>query len=557
MGRLSKIDWDIIDGRINHAQTQQNLKNRSMALLWIVLEQYFPSLEDRLAEVITDGQDDKGIDAINIVEGEGYAEIYLFQSKCRENLDGTSKTLNDAEVLKISLFIEQLFDKSDVLKDCGNFRLRQAVEQIWLLHERGIYCRYQIVFCTNDQGLSQSATSIIESICQKHSQVGYEFYGPSDLIRDVTLQGKRRETGYLQAIGKETLERIDGDIRGVIASVDANSFVELIKTSDGKSVKRYLFDENLRIFLGANGGHNSAIIATATSDDSHLFWYLNNGITITCKNYSYNKGHVSPKIKIEDFQIVNGAQTSHSLIEASRINPEALSNVVLTVRIYATDRKGVAERVAVATNSQARIQSRDLRANHPTLKKLELAFRDKGYFFERKKNLYSDQEQKVRVDALKLGQIVMAYYLGEPDRAKAESDTIFDAKFSEIFHDAHDIDELCRLFEMYSIIEDMRADYVLNEPRTESGGELQYLVYGNWFVLFAVRLIQSRTTNAVPEAHKMKDIILEAVNLVARACNQSKAVAHYQMFRSPKTREKIFEEFYGKQIDLFESLAIR
>src|SRR5690606_1239399 len=123
---------------------------------------------------------------------------------------------------------------------------------------------------------------------------------------------------HLRVIGKEAFERTDGDIRGVIASVDAQSFVDLIRTDDGRSIKRHLFDDNLRVLLGANGGFNASIIATATSNDSHLFWYLNNGITITCRNYSYNKGHANPKIRIEDFQIVNGAQTSHSLLEASR-----------------------------------------------------------------------------------------------------------------------------------------------------------------------------------------------------------------------------------------------
>ena len=187
--------------------------------------------------------------------------------------------------------------------------------------------------------------------------------------------------------------------------------MDLIGTADGKSIKRHLFDENLRIFLGANGGYNGNIIETATSHDSHLFWYLNNGITITCKQYAFNKGHSNPKIRIEDFQIVNGAQTSHSLLEAYKRAPEAFENVVLMVRIYATNREDITERVAVATNSQARIQSRDLRANHPALKKLELGLHDQGYFFERKRNMHADRDPKKRIDALKLGQILLSFQL--------------------------------------------------------------------------------------------------------------------------------------------------
>ena len=43
------------------------------------------------------------------------------------------------------------------------------------------------------------------------------------------------------------------------------------------------------------------------------------------KSFSYNKGHTNPKLVFKDFQIVNGAQTSHSLVEAARTNPAALS----------------------------------------------------------------------------------------------------------------------------------------------------------------------------------------------------------------------------------------
>jgi hypothetical protein len=358
-------------------------------------------------------------------------------------------------------------------------------------------------------------------------------------------------------IGREAFERTDGDIRGVIASVDARSFVELIQTDDGRSVKRHLFDDNLRVFLGTNGGFNSDIIGTAASDDSHLFWYLNNGITITCRNYSFNKGHVNPKIKIEDFQIVNGAQTTHSLLEASRRAPKSFENVVLTVRIYATDRTDIAERVAVATNSQARIQSRDLRANHPVLKKMEMAFLNRGYFFERKRNMHVDRDVRLRLDALKLGQIIMAYYLREPDRAKTDSDSIFGDRFSSIFNEHYDMDELCRLIDFYQEIEDMKEEYIAqNGSSIESGTEQQYLVYGHWFILFTVRLLLARTTKTLPVRTVARPLIMEAVGIVARACSyQGKAVAHYQLFRSSKTRDKIMAELSGKQLNLLDLLA--
>jgi hypothetical protein len=555
MQRLSKIDWSIIDARVNATKQERALSSSSKAYLLLVLSQFFPSSGDDVLESITDGPNDRGVDALHIVERDDSAEIYVFQCKYRDDVSNTDRTVNDSEVLKLSLFIEELFDKSEHMLAACNVPLREAIKHVWDLHHRGIICRYQIIICSNDRGLSQSARTILEQAKLKYSNINFENYGPSDLIRDLGSRTNRSETGSLQVIGKEVFDRSDGDVRGLVATISAVSLIDLITTPTG-GIKRYLFDDNLRVFLGSSGGYNQSIIQTATSNDRHLFWYLNNGITITCRNYSYNKGHVNPKIRLEDFQIVNGAQTSHSLIEVSRFNPDVLNDILLNVRIYATDREDIVERVAVATNSQARIQNRDLRANSDILRKLELAFRERGYFLERKRNMYAESEPAKRVDALKLGQILLTYYFSEPDRAKTESDAIFGSRFNQLFNETYDIDELVNLVNIYGLIEEKRDAYLLeNEGGLETGSDLQYLVYGHWFILYAIRLLLRMRAAPVPSGPAAEELVNEAIRLVARACAQSKAVAHYQIFRSPRTKDKILAELTGKQGDFFQLLA--
>jgi len=186
---------------------------------------------------------------------------------------------------------------------------------------------------------------------------------------------------------------------------------------------------------------------------------------------------------------------------------------------------------------------------------MELAFAERGYFFERKRNMHADKDPSRRVDALKLGQIILSFYLREPDRAKTDSDSIFDQRFTSIFHDRHNLDELCRLVELYRAIEELREEYVsAYGGNMEGGGELQYLIYGHWFALYAARLILTKGGHDVPSSEGVRQLALESVGLVARACSQQKAVAHYQMFRSPRTKEKILTEISGKQGDFFELL---
>ena len=118
----------------------------------------------------------------------------------------TDKTINDTEVLKISAFLHELFDKSDDLLTTGNLPLTEAVRRIWELHERGITCRYHIVLCSNDQGLSASARTLLEGAIRSLPSVGYETYGAADLIRDIGGEGRQIECGLLQVVGKEAFE---------------------------------------------------------------------------------------------------------------------------------------------------------------------------------------------------------------------------------------------------------------------------------------------------------------------------------------------------------------
>jgi len=146
MSTISKMEWDIIDARVAKACERHQFQTSTVGFLAIVLEQIFPGHEDQLQEIITDGPDDRGIDAIHIIEGESSAEVFLFQSKYRVNQSTCHKTINDSEILKISLFLNELFDKSDELAACGNFQLQEAVRRIWDLHDKGKICRYKAIF---------------------------------------------------------------------------------------------------------------------------------------------------------------------------------------------------------------------------------------------------------------------------------------------------------------------------------------------------------------------------------------------------------------------------
>jgi hypothetical protein len=207
MERLTAVEWDIVSARVKAAVAVHRLPTSSRGFLQVALEQFFPGRSGGFSEIITDGGNDLGIDAIEILEHGDRAEILVFQAKYRDALKSADKTINDSDVLKILNFFHALFEKATYLRETGNLQLTEAVTRIWQVHERGAICRYRIVLCSNDRGLSPSAKTLFENGLKGLPGVDYEEYGARDLIRDVGIAGRQRESGYLCVVGREVFER--------------------------------------------------------------------------------------------------------------------------------------------------------------------------------------------------------------------------------------------------------------------------------------------------------------------------------------------------------------
>jgi hypothetical protein len=142
--------------------------------------------------------------------------------------------------------------------------------------------------------------------------------------------------------------------------------------------------------------------------------------------------------------------------------------------------------------------------------------------------------------------------MGEPERAKADSDTIFGDRFHLIFHEHYSIEELCRLFELYRLFEETRDNHVVQQrDAIEPTGERQYIVYGHWFVLYAAKLILS-SEKMIPTGEEARALVLNALILVAKASASAKSTAQYQLFRSSNTKGRIIAELEGRQLSLFD-----
>jgi len=162
------------------------------------------------------------------------------------------------------------------------------------------------------------------------------------------------------------------------------------------------------------------------------FFCLNNGVTIACEKYLYQSGGFP--VTLHRPQIINGRQTTETIFEAYRENPSACEDVVVFVRIIETSDAALIEDVAIATNNQSRIGSRDLRPNCSTARKLASGLSQLGYCYVRKRGERSLAPAENTIDALKAGQLILAYVYGEPEKAKTDTASMFGDDFERVFN---------------------------------------------------------------------------------------------------------------------------
>ena len=116
---------------------------------------------------------------------------------------------------------------------------------------------------------------------------------------------------------------------------------------------------------------------------------LNNGITVVTSSIIIS-GDIAT---IEDYQIVNGCQTSNVLIE-NMDSVEGIDELIIPIRIIATKDENLKNDITRATNSQTAIKKDQLEALSTFQKKLEeyyKTYRDEdALVYERRTGQYRD-----------------------------------------------------------------------------------------------------------------------------------------------------------------------
>lgn len=532
------------------------VRNPSEALIYLFLSSKFRIDEHTFVDCITDGGNDLGVDAIYISRFGDRPEIHVVQSKYHVSERKASNPFKASELRKFRDFLLAVKNRELDLNKISNPILHQKIVEIRELLESSFPVFRLWCISNGARCLVPDFDAFADEVSQYDAEAD-EFHLNEFYNFCIAGRSKRTDHAFITC-GREVVEFSGGSAKGLMGLISGAELFKLIQDiTEPGSLDYGLFDQNIRGFLGSDNQINRQIYVSAISETNDRFWCLNNGITMTCDRYEIRRMGTTPKVGAKELRIVNGAQTCGAIFKAFRDHAENLerfNGLVIGFRMYETNDPKFVEDIAISSNSQNRVSSRDLKANHNYQIKIEEELEKRGIRYLRKRgitedyaNIETEEPGPQSIDALKVGQIWLSYFLRQPERAKRDSDMIFEGLYEQIFSSI-DFSELSFAIHLYQKIIQYR-DYIEDELRIQKlrPVERDFITYGVFHVLYACRVLVLRDG-----ARRLNpdNLVEEAIKLVESVVINAGSPAYYTFFRSPQTGSKI--EQYGIQPTLFD-----
>lgn len=167
---------------------------------------------------------------------------------------------------------------------------------------------------------------------------------------------------------------------------DAIELLKLLKKDDD-SIRRSLFNDNVRDYLGNKGGVNSEIEKTIKLEPE-MFLMCNNGITIVCSDFLQVRDKL---VTIHNPQIVNGCQTCNSIFALR--DCDSITKVQVLIKLICTEEFKITNKIVRGTNKQNQVLEESFETTKPFHQDLEDYFIAKRevaqLYYERRVKQYS------------------------------------------------------------------------------------------------------------------------------------------------------------------------
>lgn len=401
---MAKNDVVLIDALIDDKlSNSKSTSARGEVFELFVFEQLlkFADLsQDEINSGWTDGGEDGGIDGFFIFVNDhflndcesfpwpkGKAEISVWVVTCKH-----ADTFTQAPIDKLVATISDLFDfaKHPTEIDSRYSAELLSARQKLLFAYKNIATRLvnfsiRIIYASRGdvrfigKEVSARASQVKDVVLDLFSKcdVEFKFIGAAELV-----ELERRSRRY--SLELPFRECLDKDDQFVILS-GLSDYMRFVTDEDG-SLRRYLFESNVRDFVGLNRVNEDIAISLSEPSDSD-FWWLNNGVTILCANAI----RTAKSVTMDDVQIVNGLQTTVSIARHFSAGGSDDRDRSILVKIIKTSDHAIRDSIIRATNNQTEVEQQSLHATEKVQRDIESVLLRAGWHYDRRKNYYLNQ----------------------------------------------------------------------------------------------------------------------------------------------------------------------
>ncbi|MDR2589974.1 MAG: AIPR family protein [Oscillospiraceae bacterium] len=304
--------------------------------------------------------------------------------------------------------------------------------------------------------------------------VSVEFINADNLMEYMNTQSDNR----LNLTLSETPISI-GSRKDYVSLVSLKNFYRFI-IDENDDLRKYIFEANVRDYQGLNTV-NTDISNTLSNETAEDFWWLNNGVTILASEASQVTGK---ELLIVDPEIVNGLQTSTEIFKYFKSSPNALETETrnILVRVIVPEDESSRDNIILATNRQTSIPQSAFRSTDSIHRQIEMYFKSRGLYYDRRKNYYRNQGKKPNeiISITFLGQCLMSLFLKKPNYARARPSTLLsdDDEYNIIFKKDGDLEVFYRV-----AILGKKVEQVIKSTEHSSSEKGDILFYTLYFVL--------------------------------------------------------------------------
>lgn len=251
------------------------------------------------------------------------------------------------------------------------------------------------------------------------------------LFRD-TRTSISREIKIEKLVTIPSISNVKASYLGILPK---DEFFKLITDASGELVKT-VFVDNVRDFQGDNPV-NVDIAKTISDGALDQFVLRNNGVTVVAKGIKVT----SSSYQLEDYQIVNGCQTSHVLYANRHL---IVGDLYVPIKIIHTEDDDVSQSIIRSTNKQTPVEENDLLALTQFQRDLEDFYKgcreDIRLYYERRAKQYSSQSDLEKGRITSIGSQLKSFssmFLELPNQASRYQGTLLKSVKNQVFQKSH------------------------------------------------------------------------------------------------------------------------